>query len=87
MYVISKRHLELEVSDSDYIRSRGRTAELRVGPFHLGASTADGGAAGFGVQVGRWYVACTFGIDESRFVKSVPGEMIAGTPEWEAKHA
>lgn len=49
-----RRLVELDVRRSDYERTPGRTAELRVGPFTFGVDTADTGRIGFSIALGPW---------------------------------
>jgi len=46
--------MNLDIERADYMRHRGRTATLSIGPFRFHANTADGGLIGFEVVVGQW---------------------------------
>lgn len=50
----SGMHACLDVERSDWERSPGRNATLRIGIVTFGANTADGGRIGFSIEICGW---------------------------------
>lgn len=53
-----------DVERSDYSRTPGRTARLKVGPFRFGVDTSDGVTLAYGIAVAGWSWEWSFGREE-----------------------
>ena len=48
--------MRLDVERSDYMRTPGRAATLKIGPFWFMVDTSDSGNGGFAIIVNGWQI-------------------------------